>query len=353
MGRIVILGLVVVLFCGVAIAQEKGQKPPYIGEITNENVNVRIKPSADEKSTIVGILHLGDKVGVVGEEKDFLQIFPLKGAKVWINSRNVKKEGDEGTVTGKDIPVRSDSRLAAEALGKVTEGEKVNIIREHSGWYQIEAPKSTRFWIYKKYVKFVEGAKDDEELWAKLTGELPPLKESEEVLAKLKEAKEIITAERAKLEKDNVKEMDYTKAIANLEFVSANAKTEEIKKDADMCLQIAKDNQKLVDSVKKEALSREELRKKILGQIPKPEDFVAVGILDSTGAILKYRPGTHKLISGGKIVCFLKGKDEAMTLLMSKFFNEFVGVNGQVINDPPGWAGYKVVIVEEIKLLTQ
>ncbi|MBI3854271.1 MAG: hypothetical protein HY293_01125 [Planctomycetes bacterium] len=52
----------------------------------------------------------------------------------------------------------------------------------------------------------------------------------------------------------------------------------------------------------------------------------------------------------GRIICFLRIKDgdEKMLGLFNGQFQRFVGVNGVVINNPEGWDGYKVVVVDEL-----
>src|SRR4029077_8808195 len=73
------------------------------------------------------------------------------------------------------------------------------------------------------------------------------------------------------------------------------------------------------------------------------------GYIDMTGLLFK-RPGTHKLVMGGRILCFLRIKDgdEKMMGMFNNNFQKFVGVNGTVIKNPEGWDGYSVVVVEEI-----
>ena len=77
--------------------------------------------------------------------------------------------------------------------------------------------------------------------------------------------------------------------------------------------------------------------------------YVLSGFVDTTGLLWK-RPGTHKLVIGGKIVCFLRIKegDERMLSRLNDCYQKYVGVNGTVIKNPDGWDGYSVIMVEEI-----
>ena len=73
------------------------------------------------------------------------------------------------------------------------------------------------------------------------------------------------------------------------------------------------------------------------------------GYIDTTGILFK-RPGTHKLVMGGKIICFLRIRegDEGMLTRMNDFYQKLVGINGSVIKNPEGWEGYSVVVVDEV-----
>jgi hypothetical protein len=55
----------------------------------------------------------------------------------------------------------------------------------------------------------------------------------------------------------------------------------------------------------------------------------------------------------GKIVAFVRVKegDEAMRLRMNKLYGRYVGVNGSVLRDPPGWADHRVVTVDQVEEL--
>jgi hypothetical protein len=87
----------------------------------------------------------------------------------------------------------------------------------------------------------------------------------------------------------------------------------------------------------------EELRK------TEPPTTMFQGYIDSTGILFK-RPGTHKLVMGGRIICFLRTKDgdEKMLTRLNDGYQHFVGINGTVITNPEGWDGYKVVVVDEL-----
>src|SRR5690349_8833518 len=159
--------LALVLGFSFAAAQEtpkSGETPssasaadfPYEGEVTCENLNVRLAPRTDAGTGVVAVLRQGEKVVAVGSTGEFLVVRAPRGATAWIFAKHVKKEADStGSVLVNDAPLRMDSRAGAEKIGALKEGERLTIIKEHLGWYQVSAPPGVKYYVSKKYVKFL------------------------------------------------------------------------------------------------------------------------------------------------------------------------------------------------------
>jgi uncharacterized protein YgiM (DUF1202 family) len=113
---------------------------PAEGDVTVERLNVRMFPKNDATSIITSVLGLGDKVTVVAEKDEYYQILPPKGSTVFVTAKNVKRDGDKAVATTSDVPVRLDSRVNADVLCTLKEGDTVKVSGEHMGWLKIEAP---------------------------------------------------------------------------------------------------------------------------------------------------------------------------------------------------------------------
>ncbi|RPH47859.1 MAG: hypothetical protein EHM91_05145, partial [Planctomycetota bacterium] len=96
---------------------------PYEGEVTVERLNVRMFPKNDATSIITSVLGLGDKVTVVAEKDEYFQILPPKSSTVWVAAKNIKRDAEKGTAMVADVPVRLDSRINADVLCSLKEGE--------------------------------------------------------------------------------------------------------------------------------------------------------------------------------------------------------------------------------------
>jgi len=323
---------------------------PFEGEVSVENLNVRLAPKSEAGVAVVSVLRQGEKVVAVGTSGDFLIIRPPRGASVWIYAKHVKKEAEgAGSVIVNDAAVRMDSRINAEKLGALKEGERVTILKEHLGWYQIAAPDAVKYFVSKKYVKFLAPAPG-------VAAVAPDGKEAggsdAAALAKLHEAEGLIEEQRKLFAEQKLLEVDFSGVVAALKDAVALAKTEPVKKQAENDLTAYKNfdalftgvkgnleaTQKLIQALRE---SQEEKRKKTESK------YDACGYVDTVGMLIN-RPGAHKLVMSGKIVAFLKVKegDEEMRIRLNNLYGKYVGVTGAVLKDPEGWLGHRVVTVE-------
>ena len=155
------------------------------------------------------------------------------------------------------------------------------------------------------------------------------------------------------VEEGKFEQVDLGAVVADYEAAKDKATTDSVRAEAERGLARSRELSGILTSAKVAVLAQkakrdaeiEEITKKKAGE--KPTQFQ--GYIDTTGILFK-RPGTHKLVSGGRIICFLRIKegDEKMMGMFNNNFQKYVGVNGTVISNPEGWDGYKVVVVEEL-----
>ncbi|HXG61662.1 MAG TPA: SH3 domain-containing protein [Planctomycetota bacterium] len=369
------LGAVLAAVSASASAQEKSGEQkvafekrafPFEAEVSAERLNVRLFPKADQTSVIVSVLSLGEKVTVVGEREDFFQILPVRGCTAWIFGRNVQREGDKGVVTADDVPVRMDSRVNADVLCTLKQGDAVKILSEHMGWYKIEAPASVKYYVGKKYVR--PGKELPAPVAAAVADEAAPRKGPQpraaggdaEAREKLAQADQLLEEQRRLVDAQKLDDVDFGGVVAAYEGALAAAQTPALRAEAERGLKRYKELH-LIWMTHRARKAEEELRlareREKLAQ--KPEEppartFALSGYVDTCGLLWK-RPGSHKLVMGGKIVGFLRVKDgdDKMIARLNDLYQKYVGVNGVVIKNPEGWDGYSVVVVDEIVPLTQ
>lgn len=330
---------------------------PYEGEVTCENLNVRLAPRIDAATGVVAVLRQGEKVIAIGTSGEFLVVKAPRGASAWISTKHVKREADgSGTVLVNDAPLRMDSRAGAEKIGSLKEGERVAIAKEHLGWYQLTAPAGVKYYVAKKYVRFLAAVPGE------VTEKTPVIEEKSgpsdsAALAKMREAQRLIDVQNKLISEEKVLEIDFTSIVTAFEEAVSLAKSEPVKQQAEADLRryqvfnnMIKGTQgniaalnKLVDEKKKEneqKYQREESK------------YEACGYVDTVGNLF-YRPGAFKLVMSGKIIAFIKVKDgdEEMRVRMNRLYGKYVGVTGSVLRNPPGWPDHRCVTVETVEEL--
>lgn len=329
---------------------------PVEAEVTVDRLNVRMFPKADQTSIITSVLGLGEKVTIVGEREDFFQILPPKGSLAWVFGKNIRKEGALGTATSKDVPVRIDSRVNADTLAVLKEGETVKIVGEHMGWFKIESPNAVKYFVGKKYVR---PGKSVEPVARKDEGRKPAAEADAQVISSLKVAEALLEEQRKLVDAQELDKVNLGPVVSALENARDTAQTAAVKAEAQRLLaHFEKVHRAWTDYRLKKAESERDLAERLLRsketEVKPVKKFIMEGYVDTVGLIFN-RPGTHKLIMGGKIVCFLRAKegDDKMPARMNDQYQKLVGVNGTLIQNPEGWDGFSVVVVEEISPITK
>ncbi|MBI3855969.1 MAG: hypothetical protein HY293_09800, partial [Planctomycetes bacterium] len=272
---------------------------PYEGEVTVERLNVRMFPKNDATSIITAVLGLGEKVTVVAEKDEYFQILPPKNSLVWVSSKSIKREGDKGTASVNEVPVRLDSRVNADVLCTLKEGEAVKVAGEHMGWLKIEAPASVKYYVGKKYVHTSRAVAAeppaDEKKTAKKV-EAPAAGGSDA------EARQLIDAAHAELKRQDqlmsekrFDQMDYASVIADFKAAKEKATTEALRAEADRGLERVLAVNRVVEAAKigieiQKKKEADLLAEKLKAKAAEPQTLFQ-GYIDTTGILFK-RPGT-------------------------------------------------------------
>jgi len=335
---------------------------PFEGDITVERLNVRMFPKGDQNSIITSVLGLGDKVTVVAEKDEYYQILPPKGSTVFVTAKNIKRDGDKGVATTNDVPVRLDSRVNADVLCTLKENDSVKVLGEHMGWLKIEAPPAVKYYVGKKYVHLggevvpvsapaPVAAKDGARKAAPAAAAGASDAEAQALIAKAK--RELDRQDQLIAEK-RFEEIDFSSVVADYQAAQSKAQTDAVRTEAEHGLDRYREISRIWATAKAQIEARKALdaeKLKAIEEAHKAEAPTTMfqGYLDTTGLLFK-RPGTHKLVMGGRIICFLRVKDgdEKMLTRLNDGYQKFVGINGTVIANPDGWDGYKVVVVDEL-----
>lgn len=327
---------------------------PFVGQVNTAQLNVRVLPKVDPTSTVVAVLKEGEEVTVVGEKDGWFEVLPPKGAWTWVFAKNLQIEGEWAT-TLSECPVRTDSRVNATQVATLKAGVKVRVIKEHLSWCKIDAGDSVHFWVGKKYIRGARAAEAKSGTPARKGEDL-------EAQAKIREAEELISKQNEALSKGEIGQIDFEPIAALFEEAATVSRDAATRQYAESNAKIYRKMQNLMVAIRAPINGMEKQKKELEDLMAKAEaaqrnvkTFAFRGYVDTTGAFMLNRPGTHKLISEDKkIVCFLKIRDDDAKMLekLNDHYQKYVGVNGTVIQNPQGWPGYNVVIIDEIQIVT-
>ncbi len=330
---------------------------PFEGDVTVERLNVRMFPKGDANSIITSVLGLGDKVTVLAEKDEYYQILPPKNSTVFVTAKNIKRDGDKGTSMLNDVPVRLDSRVNADVLCTLKENDSVKVLGEHMGWLKIEAPAAVKYYVGKKYVHLgaevvpvaAPTPKDNGRKAAPAAGG-----SDAEAQALINKARRELDRQDQLVAEKKFDEIDLSTVVGDFQAAQSKAQSEIVRAEAERGLERYREVSRIWAAAKHQIEERHKLdaeKLKLAEELKKTEPPATMfqGYIDSTGLLFK-RPGTHKLVMGGRIICFLRIKDgdEKMLARLNEGYQRFVGINGTVITNPDGWDGYKVVVVEEL-----
>ena len=350
-----------------AYAQEKtavSRSSAVEGEVSTEKLSVRMFPKGDANSIVTSYLGFGEKVVVVGEMKvdqtDYFQIKPPKGSTVWVSAKSMRKDGSTATPVASDVPVRLDSRVNADQVATLKEGESVKVVAEHMGWYKIESPdqKTELFKFIRQLATLMPPSwnaappKDDHKRAPRAE---PRLDDSDvEARKELSIAEALLDEQKRLVDAGQIRQVDFADAVKHYEAAYSMAKTDTVRAMAEQGIKRYKTLSELWQATKakieaEEARVAAERKAALEKPVETQKGYAMTGFVDTTGLLWK-RPGTHKLVMGGKIVCFIRVKegDERMIGRLNDCYQKYVGINGTVIKNPDGWDGYSVVVVEEI-----
>ena len=123
-------------------------------EVTANDLYIRSGPSLNHYT--IAKLNAGDRVTVVGESGDWLEILPPAGVFSLISGDYVDSaDGPKGVVNGDNVLAIHGLNLNTVQL-QLSKGTEVEIVgREADGFLRIKPPKGATVWVNRQYVEYV------------------------------------------------------------------------------------------------------------------------------------------------------------------------------------------------------
>ncbi|MCM8779706.1 MAG: SH3 domain-containing protein [Candidatus Omnitrophica bacterium] len=146
------LFLTILLLSSSVLAQEK--YPRYLVAAIDD-ANVRTDSTIN--SEIIIKLNKGDVVVTTKDFYDWYKIVLPKYAACYVSARYISAASEKsGTANSDNVNIRLRPDTKSPILGKLKQGEPVNIINFSNDWYAIEPTENTYGWIHKSVVRPAE-----------------------------------------------------------------------------------------------------------------------------------------------------------------------------------------------------
>ncbi|MEG0856237.1 MAG: SH3 domain-containing protein [Terrisporobacter sp.] len=128
------------------------------GTVNVSTLNVRSGASTSYK--IVGKVTKGDKVEILSSSDGWYKI-EYSGDKIGWSSRDyISKTSTYGTVNATTLNVRSGASTSYEIIGKIKNGNKVEILSSSNGWHKIKYSGDTTGWVHVDYIELSSDSSD-------------------------------------------------------------------------------------------------------------------------------------------------------------------------------------------------
>lgn len=123
-------------------------------------LNVRSGPSLNYSK--IGVVYGGTYLTLIETQGNWSHVKLNDGSKGWVYSSHLRKQSSTsnqvtdktGTVNTSYLNVRSGAGKTNNITGLVSYGDKVTVLDESNGWYQIELTNGKTGWVNGKYISF-------------------------------------------------------------------------------------------------------------------------------------------------------------------------------------------------------
>lgn len=345
--------IVVFLVSILPLAAE--ERFPKVVEVSCERLNVRA--GIGENYRILTTAQRGDRFVALEERLGWLKVEPTDKIVCWVSKKYVERRADGlGVAKGDRIQLRPTADQNHPPMGQLNKGDTIEILEEQGGWFKVRPPRGAECWAKKEYLKFV--ANYDDEYRKKAEKEAERQRAEGERIQALARKFADAEAQAQEVARQPVSIQDYSPVIAMYREVAEATPDEMLKRRCEARIQELSTRHEIAVLLREQRAAREqaleELHRQRLEQIREdaeraaagPPPFAAEGWVDTVGKFIG-RPGTHKLIRGGQVICYLTSG----TIDLDRYYRRLVGVRGKTSIHPE--SGEKVIEVEEVEVLGQ
>lgn len=133
----------------MAVSDEDALFVRYFARVKKNDINVRARPSTS--SEIMYQVKKSEDVLVIGESGSWVKVKPKSGHFAYVH----QDMQENGIISKQNVNVRAGPGLENSILGKLAEGEPVQVVEKMDEWLKIEMPRYLGFYIASNLVEFL------------------------------------------------------------------------------------------------------------------------------------------------------------------------------------------------------
>jgi len=165
---------ITLLISSVVFADEQAvQKFPFLGKISQENVNIRA--GASQNFEILAKANAGDLIPVIEESYGWYKVRLPLSAHCYVAKDFVEKKDGQSLSKANNLNLRARPNKESSIISQLKKGDAVFIAAEDiDGWYEIFPPKDSYGWVKADFIVYQS---EDIAKWEKMNDKRPVVKE--------------------------------------------------------------------------------------------------------------------------------------------------------------------------------
>jgi len=148
-----VLGILFILVAVSALAEEATQKFPFVGKISQDNVNIRA--GNNQNFEILSKLNSGNFALVTEESFGWYKVRLPQSAHCYVSKDFIEKNESGSISKAGNLNLRARPNKESSSIGQIKKGDIVSIVGEDiEGWYEILPPQGCYGWVKADFVSY-------------------------------------------------------------------------------------------------------------------------------------------------------------------------------------------------------
>lgn len=112
---------------------------------------IAVYTNPNKRAVLISILDSPDDLEIIEQSEEWARVRNANGLPVWVHEDFISVKDTKGTITGNNVNARSVPLITTGTIvGRLTQGEPVEILAHQKQWYRVKSPASFIAWVKNK-----------------------------------------------------------------------------------------------------------------------------------------------------------------------------------------------------------